>query len=153
MAAIKKMVRDQAEAEDVLQDVFAEYVESYDLDTAIETVGAWLVRVAKNKVLDRFRRRKTQDEHRLLIQETGEPEETANPESEWTREWLREQITNAIETLTPEQRDIFIQHELEGKSFEEIAIETGTNVNTLLSRKRYAVLALRQYLKETYDEL
>jgi RNA polymerase sigma factor (sigma-70 family) len=153
LSGIKRLVRDNAEAEDVLQDVFAEFVETYDLGLAFETVGGWLARVARNKVLDRFRRKKTQDEYRLLIQSAADQKLASDPEEERTREFLRTQITAALETLPPEQREVFVQHELEGKSFEEISAITGISVNTLLSRKRYAVLALRNYLKEVYDEL
>jgi RNA polymerase sigma factor (sigma-70 family) len=147
------MIGDQAEAEDIAQDVFAEFVEAYDLGVAIETIGAWMIRVARNKVLDRFRRRKTQEEYRLQTESSTEDEEAADPGNDWLRESLRKGIIAALEELPPEQRDVFIRNELEGKSFEEIAAETGVGVNTLLARKRYAILALREHLKEIYDEL
>lgn len=149
-SAIRRLVRDQAEAEDVLQDVFAEFVETYDLGQAIEAWGAWLMRVAQNKVRDRFRRRKSQDAYQA--QESGQ-EKSVSGDQDWMRERFRGQILDALEKLPEEQRDVFIKHELEGKTFEEIAEETGVNMNTLLSRKRYAILALREELKESYDEL
>lgn len=151
LSRIRKTVRDQVEAEDVLQDVFAEFIETYNIGVAIESMGGWLARVAQNKVLDRFRRRKTQREYQAREQVSAE--EPAVAGNEWMRDWVREEILAAIETLPPEQAEVFVQHELEGKSFEDIAAETGVSVNTLLSRKRYAVLALREYLKEVYDEL
>jgi RNA polymerase sigma factor (sigma-70 family) len=153
MSVIRRMIGDQAEAEDIAQDVFAEFVEAYDLGVAIETIGAWMIRVARNKVLDRFRRRKTQEEYRLQTESSTEDEEAADPGNDWLRESLRKGIIAALEELPPEQRDVFIRNELEGKSFEEIAAETGVGVNTLLARKRYAILALREHLKEIYDEL
>lgn len=151
LTMIKNMIRDPYEAEDVLQDVFAELTEAYELGAAFETLGAWMVRVARNKVLDRFRRRKIQDEYRILVQDSKEVSEVEalDPAS---KEELREEIILAMEALPPEQQEVFIKHELEGKSYEEIAKETGQSVNTLLSRKRYAVLALRDYLQEVYDE-
>jgi len=148
-------MQDQIEAEDVLHDVFVEFVEAYDLGHAIETAGAWLVRVAQNKIVDRFRRRKTQAEYRNAVRATGERGENLplRPDEEWMRSWLRNRIADALELLPPQQRDVFVKHELEGKTFAEIAAESGVGVNTLLSRKRYAVLFLRNQLKEIYDEL
>ena len=139
----------------MLQDVFAEFVEAYELGQAIETLGAWLVRVAQNKILDRFRRRKTQRDYEASVLATGNTEQTSasRPDHEWMRAWLRTEIVNALEMLPEEQRDVFVKHELEGKTFAEIATETGVSMNTLLSRKRYAVLFLRNQLKEIYDEL
>ena len=150
LAFIRKMTRDEIEADDVFQDVFAEFIEAYDLGVTIETVGAWLMSVARNKVLDRFRRKKTREQY-AQDQKANEPEQ-ADP-NEWMRNWLRIEIVEAIENLPPEQKEVFVLHELEGKSFEEISQETGVNMNTLLSRKRYAVQNLREYLKEIYDEL
>jgi RNA polymerase sigma factor (sigma-70 family) len=152
-STIIKSVRDQGEAEDVLQDVFAEFVEAYDLGEVIETLGAWLMRVAQNKVLDRFRRKKTQSDYQVQALAAADQDEGKMPGNEWMQDVIRSEILDALETLPAEQRDVFVKHELEGKSFEEIAAETGAKVNTLLSRKRYAVTALRTYLKETYDEL
>ena len=149
---IRGMVGDSAEADDVFQETFADFIETYDVGTAIESVSAWFVQVAKNKVIDRFRRKKTQDDYSRLVQEVSEIEPDAIVDF-LEREELREVLLNALETLPIEQRDVFVGHELEGKSYEEMSRETGVSVNTLLSRKRYATLALREYLKEVYDEL
>ena len=155
LSFIKRKVRDQAEAEDIYQDVLEEFLESVDLGKAIESVSAWLVTVAQNKILDRFRRKKTQNDYRdsKLMETSSLSESIDRPDEEWSRKWIREQIIEALELLPAEQREVFIQHELEGKSFEEIADESGIPINTLLSRKRYAVIFLRGYLKEVYDEL
>jgi len=156
---IYKKVRDREEAHDVFQDVVAEFVEAYDLGQAIENLGAWLVTVAQNKILDRFRKKKSQEAHqnsaRLMAPSERESHERLpeRPDEEWVRTWMRSAIIQAIERLPRAQREVFIQHELEGKSFEEIAAETKISVNTLLSRKRYAVIQLREHLKEIYDEL
>jgi len=152
---IRERMQDQIEAEDVLHDVFIEFVEEYDLGHAIETVSAWLVTVAQNKIVDRFRRRKTQADYRAAVLATVERDENSprRPDEEWMRSWLRTRIVDALELLPPQQRDVFVKHELEGKTFAEIAVESGVGVNTLLSRKRYAVLFLRNQLKEIYDEL
>lgn len=154
-AVIGKRIRDQAEAEDVLQDVFVEFLEANDLGLAIETLGAWLVQVAKNKIVDRFRRKQTRDEHAARERE-AEPAETPSadrPDDEWVRKVYRAEIVEGLAMLPEKQRAVFVMHELEGKSFEEIAEATGENVNTLLSRKRQAVLFLRNHLQEVYDEL
>jgi len=155
LAIIRERMQDQIEAEDVLHDVFVEFVEAYDLGHAIETVSAWLVRVAQNKIVDRFRRRKTQADYRAAVIDNFERDENSprRPDDEWMRSWLRTRIVDALELLPPEQLDVFVKHELEGKTFAEIAAESGTGVNTLLSRKRYAVLFLRNQLKDIYDEL
>jgi len=156
LSFIRARLRDQSEAEDVLQDVFAEFVEAYDLGEAIEKVSAWLARVAQNKILDRFRRQKIQSEYRESALATDRPEHqkfASRPDEQWMRTWLRAEIVNALEMLPDDQRDVFVKHELEGRTFAEIAAESGVGMNTLLSRKRYAVLFLRNQLKEIYDEL
>jgi RNA polymerase sigma factor (sigma-70 family) len=152
-ALIGRKIRDQVEAEDILQDVFEEYVEATDLGEVIETLGAWLVRVAQNKIIDRFRRKKTQQDYFLENPMEGEAITSSDPEDEMMRAFLREEIVEALSMLPENQRTVFVQHELEGKSFEEIAAETGVNINTLLARKRYAIQFLREHLKEIYDEL
>jgi RNA polymerase sigma factor (sigma-70 family) len=155
-SAIGRRIRDQVEAEDVFQEVVAEFVEAYDLGQVIDSLGAWLVQVAQNKIFDRFRRKKTQNEYRERVLEGADPSgevSASQPDEEWTRTLLRLEIADAVELLPEDQRLVFVRHELEGKSFEQIAQETGVSVNTLLSRKRYAVLFLRNYLKEIYDEL
>lgn len=148
---IRQRVNDAAETEDVLQDVYEEYVQATDLGVVIESVGGWLTKVAQNKILDRFRKKKSQQNY-LKTQEL-EQTSSVSPEDEWTASWIREAILAALEKLPSEQRDVFVWHELEGKSFEEISAETGVNINTLLARKRYAVQFLREELKEIYDEL
>lgn len=154
-SVIRKRVRDRNDVEDILQEVFEEYVEAYDLGQAFEALGAWLVRVAQNKILDRFRRQKTRTEHQAAMLDGAQDVEqsASTPENERVRGLLRTEIVDAIEQLPAEQRDVFVKHELEGKSFEEIAAETGVSINTLLSRKRYAVRFLRNHLKEVYDGL
>jgi len=147
-AVIGRRVRDQAEAEDILQDVFLEFLDAYDVGVVFEKLGAWLVRVAQNKILDRFRRQKTRDTYQDELKSS-----VSQPDEEWTRKWLQTELIQALSGLPPEQREVFIQHELEGKSFEEIARSTGVNLNTLLARKRYAIQYLRDHLKEVYDEL
>jgi RNA polymerase sigma factor (sigma-70 family) len=146
---IERKVRDEAEAEDVYQEVIEHFLETYEVGTVIEQVSAWLYRVAQNKIIDRFRKKKHElayEEMMLLL-----PEAESLDESE--RAYIREEIAEAIELLPEEQRHVFVMHELEGKSFAEISKETGISVNTLLSRKRYAILFLREHLKEVYDEL
>lgn len=152
-SVVGRLIRDDVEVDDVMQDVFAEFIETYDLGTAIESAGAWLSRVARNKVFDRFRRRKTQEDYRQLVQSSSDGEEKFESGNDWLRDQSREALIDAMEDLPPEQLDVFIRHELQGQSFEEISAETGIGVNTLLSRKRYAVLFLREHLKEIYDEL
>jgi RNA polymerase sigma factor (sigma-70 family) len=146
LAFIGRRIRDEVEAKDISQEVFVEFLAAYDVGVAIESLGAWLVRVAQNKIIDRFRRKKTEAEYREEALEIEE--QIAANDFE-----VREAILAALGSLPQEQRDVFMKHELEGKSFEEIAKESGENINTLLSRKRYAVLTLRELLKEVYDEL
>ncbi len=154
LPAIRGWLRDQNEAEDVLQDVFEEFVESYDLDEVIESLGAWLMTVARNKVFDRFRRKKTQSEYRdkflteLSAQGATEAATNSGPEEEFERKNLQLALRQAIALLPEEQREVFVRHELEGQSFEEMAKQLDVNINTLLSRKRYAVQFLREHLKE-----
>lgn len=152
LSVIRKMVRDKVEAEDILQDVFTEYIETYGLSVAIETLGAWLVQTAKNKTIDRFRRKKTQNNY-VDMMNVSEDLDSSTPEDEMKREWLRNEIDTALKLMPQSQREVFMKHELEGKSFEEIAKETGESVSTLLSRKRYAVIFFKNQLKEIYDEL
>lgn len=148
---VRSRVRDQAEAEEVVQETFAQFFESYDLNTAFEQLGSWLTRVAQNKIVDRFRRKKTQTDYiESLINE--EEELFESPEADLSRAELRELILTGLELLPKEQRDVFVMHELEEKTFEQIATETGVNLNTLLSRKRYAVNFLRGYLAEVFNE-
>jgi len=159
---IRKRVPD-LDAEDVLQDVFFELVEAYRLVKPIEQAGAWLFRVARNRIIDRFRRKKpasnagrpSPDEEEA--EATGSlddllPSADAGPEAAYARGVLVEELAAALEELPADQRFVFVAHEIEGRSFRELASETGVGVNTLLSRKHYAVLHLRRRLKNIYDE-
>jgi RNA polymerase sigma factor (sigma-70 family) len=159
---IRRWVADSADAEDILQDVFYELVEAYRLLKPVDLVSAWLFRVARNRIIDRFRKRKPEGliSDAMAITEDGEelaledllPSPEAGPEAAYARTVLFEEVEAALHELPEEQRDVFIAHELEGRSFKELAAETGVSVNTLLSRKRYAVLHLRQRLREIYEE-
>lgn len=156
---IRRRVPDANEAEDILQDVFFEYVEAYRLPEQIEQVGAWLFRVARNRIIDRFRKKRemqlpelpgeADDDHWL---EEVLPSPDAGPEAAYARGVLLEELYVALEELPKEQRDVFIAHELDGRSFKELAADSGASVNTLLARKRYAVLHLRARLQTIYDE-
>lgn len=152
LSFINRQVRDRFEAEDVFQDVITEYLEAYDLGEAIESLSSWLVRVAQNKIVDRFRRKKIRTDYQESLIEQPSEDSGERPDDEWERAWLRTEILEGLSLLPDDQREVFVKHELEGKSFEEISTETGVGVSTLLSRKRYAVLFLREYLKEIYDE-
>jgi RNA polymerase sigma factor (sigma-70 family) len=159
---IRKRVLNDEDAEDILQEVFYELVEAYRLTKPVEQVGAWLLRVARNRIIDRFRKRKPEAAPKPgdLGEEHGEPfpwEELlpspdGGPEAAFAREILVEELDAALDELPKEQRDVFIAHEIEGRSFNELAAETGLSVNTLLSRKHYAVLFLRRRLRSIYDE-
>ena len=157
---IRRRVADPGEAEDILQDVFSELVESYRLMKPVEHVGAWLFRVARNRITDLFRKRKAEALGDLASGDGEEPggvEELlpspeAGPEAAYARSVLLEELDAALGELPEAQRQVFIAHELEGRSFKELAAETGVSVNTLLSRKRYAVLHLRQRLQAIYED-
>lgn len=157
---IRRRVADEADAEDILQEVFFEFVEAYRLMKPIEQVGAWLFRVARNRIIDRFRRRSRESLREEPVNEDGErvaledllPSPDAGPEAEYARSVLLAALDDAIDELPEEQREVFIAHEIEGRSFKELAEETGLSVNTLLSRKHYAVLRLRERLKNVYEE-
>src|SRR5438874_2986555 len=157
---IRSRVPDPSDAEDILQDVFFELVAAYRLAKPIEQLGAWLFRVARNRIIDRFRKQKpevssvggrAEDENALSLEELL-PSPDASPESVFVRSVLMDEIGEALAELPPEQREAFIANEIEGRTFAEIAGETGTSINTLLSRKRYAVLHLRRRLREIYKE-
>jgi RNA polymerase sigma factor (sigma-70 family) len=161
---IRRRVLDAAEAEDILQEVLYELVAAHRLMQPIEQAGAWLMRVARNRIIDRFRRRGTEPFVRRSAGRLDDDEEEGGsledlvpsiepgPEGEAARQVLLEQVEDALENLPPEQREVFIAHELEGVSFKELSTRWGVSINTLLSRKRYAVLALREQLQEAYDE-
>jgi RNA polymerase sigma factor (sigma-70 family) len=161
---ISRRVPDPRDAEDILQDVFYELVEANRLLMPIEHVTGWLFRVARNRIIDVFRKKKPEplgaqagadtyvDDERLHLDQLL-PSTDAGPEEQYVRTVLLEEIELALDELPREQRAVFVAHELEGRSFKEMAAETGVNVNTLLSRKRYAVLHLRERLQRLYDEL
>jgi RNA polymerase sigma factor (sigma-70 family) len=157
---IRRRLPDPGDAEDVLQDVFYELTEANRLLMPIEHVTAWLFRVARNRIVDLFRKKRPErlddsppeNEARLPWEELL-PSPEAGPEALHLRGVLMEEIDAAIDELPDEQRDVFVAHEIEGRSFKQIAEDTGVNVNTLLSRKRYAVLHLRERLRTLYDAL
>jgi RNA polymerase sigma factor (sigma-70 family) len=140
---IRRRVTDPRDADDVLQDVFQALVEANQLLMPIEHVTGWLFRVARNRITDLFRRKRPEQ----LEFEDLLPSRDAGPEALYERRVLLEALEEALAALPPEQRDVFIRHEIDGQSFKEIAAETGVNVNTLLSRKRYAILRLRELLR------
>jgi RNA polymerase sigma factor (sigma-70 family) len=156
---IRRRVPDREDAEDILQDVFSELVEAYRLMKPIEQVGAWLFRVARNRIIDRFRKRREEPSSEQVA-EDGEvlkledllPSPDAGPDAAYARSVLLEELEDAIEELPREQREVFVAHEIEGRSFKEISAATGVSVNTLLSRKHYAVHHLRERLREIYNE-
>jgi RNA polymerase sigma factor (sigma-70 family) len=139
------------DVEDVLQDVFFELVEARRLMKPIEQAGAWLFRVARNRIIDRFRKKRPEPADPASLEDLL-PSPDAGPEAVYARRVLLEEIEAALEELPDEQRFVFVAHELEGRSFRELAKETGVSLNTLLSRKRYAVLHLRRRLQSIYDE-
>jgi RNA polymerase sigma factor (sigma-70 family) len=158
---IRRRVPDPRDAEDILQDVFYKLVEANRLLMPIEHVTGWLFRVARNRITDLFRKKKPvsfsdtaiADEDDILLQfEDLLPSPDAGPEALYARHVLLHELELAVAELPDEQRAVFVGHELEGRSFKEMAAETGVSVNTLLSRKRYAVLHLRERLQDIYDE-
>jgi RNA polymerase sigma factor (sigma-70 family) len=158
---IRRRVPDPFDAEDILQDVFYRLVEANRLLMPIEHVTGWLFSVARNRITDLFRKKKPElfsdtaledDEGELLALEDLLPSPDAGPEAIYARNVLLEELEVALNELPVEQREVFIAHELEGLSFKELAAATGVNLNTLLSRKRAAVLYLRERLQSVYDE-
>jgi RNA polymerase sigma factor (sigma-70 family) len=159
---IRRRVPDPRDAEDILQDVFSELVEANRLLMPIEHVTGWLFRVARNRITDLFRRKMPEsftdaavadEDDELMRLEDLLPSPDAGPEALYARNVLVDELELAIDELPIEQREVFVAHELEGRSFKELAAETGVGVNTLLSRKRYAVQRLRVRLQAIYDEL
>jgi len=159
---IRRRVPDPRDAEDILQDVFYELVEANRLLMPIEHVTGWLFRVARNRITDLFRKTRPAsfsdtavagEEDELLRLEDLLPSPDAGPEALYARSVLLEELALAVHELPKEQREVFVAHELDGRSFKELSAETGVSVNTLLSRKRYAVLHLRRRLQGIYDEL
>ncbi|QDQ85933.1 sigma-70 family RNA polymerase sigma factor [Paraburkholderia megapolitana] len=162
---IRQRVRDPGDAEDILQDVFYEFVEAYRLPAPIEQASAWLFHVARNRIIDRFRKKKelpiadmagssgSDDDDSEYRLDLALPSQEAGPEAVYARSVLLKALQNALDELPPEQREVFVAHELDGNSFKELAAASGVGVNTLLARKRYAVLHLRARLQSVYDEL
>jgi RNA polymerase sigma factor (sigma-70 family) len=159
---IRGRVADPGDAEDILQDVFYALVEANRLLMPIEHVTGWLFRVARNRITDLFRKKKPEsfgetaaadEEDARLELEDLLPSPDAGPDALYARNVLLQELELAFGELPEEQRAVFVAHELDGRSFKEMAAETGTSVNTLLSRKRYAVLHLRERLQSVYDEL
>jgi RNA polymerase sigma factor (sigma-70 family) len=158
---IRRRVPDPSDAEDIVQEVFYELVEANRLLMPIEHVTGWLFRVARNRITDLFRKKKPvalsdaavegEDGEMLQIEDLL-PSPDAGPEALYFRNVLLDELEFALGELPGEQREVFVAHELEGRSFKEMAAETGVSVNTLLSRKRYAVLHLRERLQTIYDE-
>lgn len=158
---IRRRVDDEGDADDILQEVFYELVQAYRLMKPIEQLSAWLFRVARNRITDRFRRRKPDasldepvnvEEDESATLEDMLPSPNAGPEGEFVRQVLLEELEAALTELPASQRDVFIAHELERRSFKELSAETGVGINTLLSRKHSAVLHLRKRLQSIYAE-
>jgi RNA polymerase sigma factor (sigma-70 family) len=158
---IRKRVPDPSDVEDILQEVFYKLVEANRLLMPIDHVTGWLFRVARNRITDLFRKRKAETFSDAAVEnEDGEvlqiedllPSPDAGPEALYVRSLLLDELELALDELPDEQRDVFVAHELEGRSFKEMAAESGVSVNTLLSRKRYAVLHLRERLQSIYNE-
>jgi RNA polymerase sigma factor (sigma-70 family) len=159
---IRRRVADAADAEDILQEVFYELVEAYRMMQPLEQVSAWLFRVARNRITDLFRKKKPESfaKDPIAFAEDGEPfsfedllpSPDAGPDAVYARNVLFEEFEAAVDELPAEQREVFIAHEVEGRSFKELAAETGLSVNTLHLRKHYAMLQLRARLQAVYDE-
>ncbi len=158
---IRKRVADRSDAEDILQDVFYELVEAYRMMKPVEQVTGWLFRVARNRITDVFRgkKREASSEPAVKIEDGEEiqwedllPSPEAGPEAAYARSVLLEEVDAAMDELPEEQREVFVAHEFLGYSFKDLAEQTGVSVNTLLSRKRYAVLHLRERLQTIYDD-
>lgn len=159
---IRRRVPDERDAEDILQDVFYELVEAYRMMKPIERVSAWLYRVARNRITDLFRKKRpealasdpvavTADGESLLLEDLL-PSPDAGPEAAYARSVLLDELDAALDELPEEQRQVFVAHEMEGRSFKELAQTTGLNVNTLVLRKHYAVVQLRGRLEAIYEE-
>ena len=158
---IRRRVPDPGDVEDILQDVFYRLVEANRLLMPIEHITGWLFRVARNRITDLFRKKQPENFSEIAVaDENGEdlqfedllPSPDAGPEAIYARRLLLEELKQALGELPKEQREVFIAHELEGRSFKKLAAESGVSVNTLLSRKRYAVLHLRERLQRVYNE-
>jgi RNA polymerase sigma factor (sigma-70 family) len=161
MNFIRRRVRDQMDAEDILQEVLYSFVEAFRLPTSVEHASAWLYQVARNRIIDRFRKRKEE----LLGDADGNhdaedirldlalPAVDGGPEALYARAAVMQALQDALDELPEEQRDVFIAHEIAGKSFRDLSVQGNISVNTLLARKRYAVVYLRSRLRAAYEEL
>ncbi|MEW5800257.1 MAG: RNA polymerase sigma factor [Bacteroidota bacterium] len=156
---IRQRVRTEEDAEDILSDVFYQLMASYSVTEPIEKMTSWLFTVARNKIIDWYRKKRPES----LPRSENDPalplnledilyDPTQNPDQVYARSLVWTELADALDELPNEQKEVFVMHELEGKSFKEIAEATGEPINTLLSRKRYAVLFLREKLQEMYDE-
>lgn len=163
---IRRRVLDRADAEDILQDVLSEFVQAYRLPAPIEQASAWLFQVARNRIIDRFRKRRAQPPDARIggADEDGDGDDTlrldlelpapdGGPEAAYARASLLAALQQALDELPDTQREVFVAHEFEGRSFRQMADDSGIAINTLLARKRYAVLYLRARLQAAYDEL
>lgn len=160
---IQQRIPDREEAEDILQDVFYQFTEAYRTINSIERVTSWLFTVARNKITDRYRKKRpetfsqkqiaTDEEGRGLRLEDILPDVSGDPDSEMMRALIWSAVEEALAELPKAQREVFVMHEFENVSFKEISARTKVSVNTLLSRKRYAILHLRQRLRTLYDDL
>jgi len=164
-AFVRRQVADLADVEDIVQDAFLELVSAYRLMEPVVHVATWLRRVARNRIIDRFRQRSRND--RVFVSASfpdsqsetpapgelsdGQATDTARPDLSYERDVIAEKLVEALSELPPEQRDVFVAHELDGRSFKELAAETGTPLNTLLSRKHAATLHLRRRLKDFHS--
>ncbi|MBC8109497.1 MAG: RNA polymerase sigma factor [Verrucomicrobia bacterium] len=164
LSFIKKRIPKTDDAEDILQDVFFQLTESFEVLRPIEQMTAWLFKVTRNKIIDRYRKKKPESIEGLALAYDTDGEESPtllnwifdpvnNPEEDLTRKLIWETVCQALEEMPVEQKDVFVRHELENKSFKEISEMTEVSVNTLLSRKRYAVLFLRKRLQDIYNEM
>jgi RNA polymerase sigma factor (sigma-70 family) len=162
---IRNRVSTLEEAEDILQDVFFQFVAGYETIESLDRVTSWLFSVARNKIIDRYRKESSRPKRTDLSRHAGSEEDTPltlqeilpdlgnTPEDAYLKEVLWDAIVDALDELPEDQRTIFILNEMEDRSFREISDETGISINTLLSRKRYAILALRKKLQQLYDEI
>jgi RNA polymerase sigma factor (sigma-70 family) len=159
---IRRRVADPRDVEDILQDVFSELVEANRMLMPIDHVTGWLFQVARNRITDLFRKKQPERfsdvaianaDDDLLLFEDLLPSSDTGPDAAYARSVLLDELEDALDELPPEQRDVFIAHEIDGVSFKELSARTGVSVNTLLSRKRYAVMHLRRRLQDVYDDL
>src|SRR5215203_1930313 len=162
---IRNRVSSTEEAEDILQDVFYQFISGFDTIESLDRVTSWLFSVARNKIIDRYRRDAARPQRTEFALQTGTDDDSPitlqeilpdlgnTPEDSYLREMIWEAIMEALDQLPADQREIFIQNEMEERSFREISEESGVSINTLLSRKRYAILALRKRLQNMYNEL